>query len=184
MNGLAVGVGIAIEAKTRCQTPLQFGVMGAQPRILAQRVAELQVALPVKPVELDDMHMVRAHSAHDPLEEPAIGQDALVFRDVFIAVDAEPVVVQFEVGQGADADEDVDDRLRGEAGHRCAADVLDVRSEVTESNPDELSFDAETGRPGGVVRHDGDRVVHWHSPGCLGQQRAPGGSSGRSLLRD
>ena len=60
-----------------------------------------------------------------------------------------------------DADEDVDDRLGVEAGHRGAADVVDAaRRPLARSPPSSAARSrVESVRPGGVVRDEADRFV-------------------------
>jgi hypothetical protein len=80
--------------------------------------------------------------------------------------DAQDVARRFEgrdvrllVGRVGDDEDDVDDRLRGDARHRGRADVLDPQRAAAERPPDSCSFPLEQSRPVRVVVGEQDRAV-------------------------
>ena len=77
---------------------------------------------------------------------------------VALLPDAQDVARRREVGvvQTRDLDEDVDDRLRRQAGNGGRADVLDPQRAGAERGGDPRALDREALRPRGVVRGDHD----------------------------
>lgn len=110
--------------------------------------------------ELDDVEMVGAPAARDrPLIEVASLREAGDVRwRILIAHTLQGRDAGLGVGQAAHGGHDVYDRLRCQAGHRGAADVLDSDEGLSRRGEEAGALLLVHGLPGRFVVHDDDVI--------------------------
>ena len=136
------------------QAALQLAVLLGRLRVGPQVVAEQQVLLPEVAGQGDHVDVVGVR--HAEAEIAALGELALQLRDVLVAeVDeaGDGLAGPLDIGH---ADHDVDHRLRRQAGHCRAADVLDDDGALAKRRGDAVAFAFVPLRPAGVVGDDLD----------------------------
>ena len=126
-RALRVGVGGAVAGVERREVALELGVRAGERGVGPQGVAEGEVVAPEgravdDGVEVDRGSVCRGGSR----EVAALGDLALVLGLVAVAERGEPGDLRFDRREVGRAEQEVEDRLRGEVGDGRAADVLEV----------------------------------------------------------
>jgi hypothetical protein len=152
------------------QPALEHGVAGGEHRPFAQQVAKGELIPEALGVGGDQVQMVGS-TTRVGLAEPV--HLARQIRRVDIAERFQRLEACPRGLEALDADQDVDHRLGGEAGHRRAADVMDPAcGPRPDAGLQPLALLLEEARPGGVVGEDPDRLVEPADPVLFGR---PGG---------
>ncbi len=155
--GLPVGVGLEIVAVFLGQTPLQRRVLVAILIVASEPVPEGDVPLPpVAVATFDEVDLMGAAPVRPPPEVAAIRQVGLELGHVLVAQGLDRTDDHGAVVEAPDPDLDVDHRLRGQAGHRGAPDVL-VGDDPGVEGRAQLGLGHRVGiRPPGIVLDDHD----------------------------
>lgn len=120
---LGVGVSIAVAAMLAGEVRLQMRVVATQARIGPQDVSEREQRLSMQMIPLDHVQVMGSGLWLGP-QEPQAVVAAWIFWPEQPALRPESPHSVVRRLQRSDRREHVNDRLRGQAGNRCRADVL------------------------------------------------------------
>src|SRR5690348_14353438 len=124
VGAFGVGIGGAVGGVLRGEGSFEVKVLGGGIGVKSEEIAEEELLVPEGAPILGDVQVARARPPDAVAEEAAIGEVGAV--NVLIAETAQWLDTGREVMlQGAHGDHDVDDRLRTQPRHRCAANMLD-----------------------------------------------------------